>query len=127
METPGPVIDAEASEPFWRGAGPAPADGVGPDPVGPEQLNNRAAARYARGDSVGALADFDHALRLRPLYPEALNNRGIVRHRLGDYASALTDFDRALELNPRYAEALANRAVTRVALDDLAGALADFD
>jgi tetratricopeptide (TPR) repeat protein len=127
MDMSGLVIEGDSSEPFWRGADEVPAAGPEPAPDGPEGWNNRGAARYARGDVAGALADLDRALDLRPEYPEALNNRGIVRHRLGDAAGALADFDRALGLRPRYAEALNNRAVTRMAIGDLAGALADFD
>ena len=61
----------------------------------------RGTTRLVRGDRRRALADFDRALAVGPVYPEAYNNRGVARHGLGDLAGALADFDRALELAPR--------------------------
>ena len=54
----------------------------------------RGTTRLVRGDRAGALADFDRALAVDPVYPEAYNNRGVARHGLGDLAGALADFDR---------------------------------
>jgi tetratricopeptide (TPR) repeat protein len=91
-----------------------------------EAYNNRGAARHARGDLDGALADFDRALALNPRYPEAYNNRGAARHARGDLDGALADFDRALALVPRRDAATIyhNRGAAR--RGDFDGAIADF-
>jgi tetratricopeptide (TPR) repeat protein len=100
---------------------------VRPGANGPEFHNDRGAARYARGDIEGALAEDDRALELDPQYAEAYKNRGTARHARGDIDQALADFDRALELNPRYAEAYTNRGMVRYGRGDLEGAIEDFD
>jgi tetratricopeptide (TPR) repeat protein len=100
---------------------------VEPNPLSPEACNNRGAARHARGDLDGAIADFDRALELNPRYPEAYNNRGAARHARGDLDGAIADLDRALELKSNYAEAYNNRGAARGARGDRSGAIADFD
>ncbi|MGL4420930.1 MAG: tetratricopeptide repeat protein, partial [Gemmataceae bacterium] len=72
---------------------------------------NRATARSALHDNVGAFADFAAAIQLRPDFADALNNRGTLRRELGDLSAALADFDRAIAIAPDHADARANRAV----------------
>ncbi|MDP2959416.1 MAG: tetratricopeptide repeat protein, partial [Longimicrobiales bacterium] len=57
-----------------------------------------------------ALADYNHALELRPDHPDTLNNRGITLGHLKRYEEALADCNRALQLRPDDPNTLYNRA-----------------
>ena len=54
---------------------------------------------------MGAIADFDEAIKLDPNDATAYNNRGSAKEKLGDYASASADFDQAIKLDPNNATA----------------------
>ena len=62
--------------------------------------NNRGAARLARGDQEGALADFERAVALRPEYAEARANRAEMRRRTGLLNQALSDIRIAAARQP---------------------------
>jgi tetratricopeptide (TPR) repeat protein len=57
---------------------------------------NRAALRLSRGETEGALADYDHVLRYRPNNAMAWSNRGVVLERLGRYREALASHAKSL-------------------------------
>ena len=59
-----------------------------------------------------ALADFAHAIKLRPDYAEAYMYRGITLARMRQFEKALAAFDRAMELRPNYADARFEKART---------------
>src|SRR5262249_16119380 len=61
-------------------------------------------------DYDGAIADYDEALKLDPLYALAWMNRGSARQGKGEYAQALADFAEATRLNPKAPEGYAHRA-----------------
>jgi serine/threonine-protein kinase len=86
----------------------------------------RAGARVVRGDAVGAAADCDEILRLRPGDGPALLNRAIAYSRLGRLEEALRDFDQAVAASDdpmaRY-----NRGVARLRRGDVDGAFEDFE
>ena len=86
-------------------------------------FNNRGLARRAAGDPLGALADFDKAIALRPDFAAAYNNRGTLHADLGDLLPALADHERALALEPGYVAAMHNRAVDLEELGRLTQAL----
>jgi tetratricopeptide (TPR) repeat protein len=74
------------------------------------------ASTYAMLEDFGAaLADFDRAIALNPLYARAFANRGYV-HRI----------DRALDIEPAYGAALACRAQAHRRAGDLGSARADL-
>jgi tetratricopeptide (TPR) repeat protein len=52
---------------------------------------NRGNAHYDKADFANAIADYDHALHLRPNYPTALFNRGLAKKRSGDSAGGDAD------------------------------------
>ena len=81
----------------------------------------------AKGDTAGAIAAFDHAIRLNPNYAPAYFNRGIGEVLKGQLDDARADFDHALQLAPDDADAYAQRGDLRVQTGDLDGAVADYD
>jgi tetratricopeptide (TPR) repeat protein len=71
--------------------------------------NNRANARYAKGDYDGALADYNQPLALNPRYAEVYANRGTLWLRLGRAAEADADFAQRLALEPDLKSSLERR------------------
>lgn len=65
-----------------------------------EGYNNRANARFVKGDNDAALADYNKALEIDPRYAEIYANRGIVWLRMGQKAKADADFAACLALKP---------------------------
>ena len=61
--------------------------------------NGRALAYYYKKDHAKALADFDQAIRLKPL-SMFFYNRGVTRYETGDDKSAIADLTRALQGKP---------------------------
>ena len=45
---------------------------------------NRGNAYYDKHDFPNAIADYDHAIKLKPNYPTAFFNRGLAKKRSGD-------------------------------------------
>jgi tetratricopeptide (TPR) repeat protein len=97
----------------------------------------RGITRFGKGDTNGALADFDRALELEPDLADAHLLRGKARRAKGNLDGAIEDiedYEKAIELDPRLTsnnrditQAFANRGFIRVNQLDLEGAIADFD
>ena len=64
-----------------------------------------------RGELDRAIADYDAAVSINPLFAEALINRGVVWARKGDLDRAIADYDAALRISPRDAKAIRNRSL----------------
>ena len=56
-----------------------------------------------------ALAAYDTAIQLNPVYAEAYTQRGKIKDALNQHTAAIADFDEAIRLNPSDAEAYTNR------------------
>jgi tetratricopeptide (TPR) repeat protein len=98
----------------------------------PEVLELRGLARVARRDHAGAIADYTHALELRPAPEPALrtrlrNGRGWCYHFADAPRLALADFEAALRLDPEQSDALAGRGLAHVRLGAWRPAVADAD
>lgn len=96
--------------------------------------NERVAAAMADGqaaladdDRRGALAAFDHAVKLAPNFAEAWNARATVHYLLGNYKRSLADIRRVLVLEPRHFGALAGRGLCWLKLDRPGRALEAFE
>ena len=63
-----------------------------------------------QGDFLGAIEEFNEAIRLDPGNSNAYTNRGFAYNQLGMYQRAIEDLDDAIRLDPDRAEAYNNRA-----------------
>jgi len=92
--------------------------------------NNRAAAKSAKGEFGGAIADTSRAIELNPKYGKAYSNRGVAKYGKGDIDGAIEDFNSALEYDARpevRANAYSNRGTAKMKKGDRDGALADYN
>ncbi|MGA3171479.1 MAG: tetratricopeptide repeat protein [Chthoniobacteraceae bacterium] len=70
------------------------------NPSNARSLMNYGNTLMARGDFIGALSYFNHALLLAPQYPVLLINLAIVEDAIGQPSLAEQHFQRALRLDP---------------------------
>ncbi len=88
---------------------------------------NRALTRDHKGDLLGALADYDAALRLRPDYVVAIGNRATLLSKLKRHEEALDGLGRVIELCPESVASYVNRGCTYLQLGRWQEGLADFE
>ena len=62
-----------------------------------------------QGDLQKAIAEYDEAIRLDPLFAVAHNNRGNAYRKLGQDQRAIEDYDEAIRLDPELTMAYYNR------------------
>src|SRR6185369_11927507 len=79
------------------------------DPFTSHAYNNRGLLRYQQGDNLGAIEDFNAAVRIRPSLAAAYLNRAAAYRANGDSQSALQDLDRAIKLKKDFFQAYNNR------------------
>ncbi len=89
-------------------------------------LNNRANAYGALAAYDLALADYDQAIRLDPIYAHGYFNRGSTYLEAGRHDLAVADFTRALEIDPGLVQAFVNRGLARLSTGMLEPAIDDF-
>lgn len=87
----------------------------------------RGMAFSAHSDYEQAIADFDRALALDPLYAGAYLLRGIAFSARNDYEQAVADFDRVLAVDVRATFAYAHRGIASWKRKKYQQAIADFD
>ena len=88
---------------------------------------NRGILRLRRGDTDGALADFDSATAINPDEPEAYLNRGSALLRNAQVATAISQFDTAIAKNTRRpALAYYGRGVAHEEAGNLRAAYRDY-
>jgi tetratricopeptide (TPR) repeat protein len=89
-----------------------------------EDFLKRGENKRDNNDSIGAIADFTQAIKLKPDYVEAYYLRGRLLEST-DKAGALADYNQAIKLNPKFADAHLGRISLRQAAGDLKGEIAD--
>ncbi|MEL6399996.1 MAG: protein kinase family protein [Cyanobacteria bacterium J06626_4] len=77
-------------------------------------------------DPEAALARYNRALELQPLYPEALAERGQLHLTMGDTEAALADLTEAIALAPEQSTYPYDRANIRLSVGDIQGAINDY-
>ncbi len=86
----------------------------------------RGKEKFWRGDTNGAMAEFDNVIKLEPTYLNAYPNRAFLRQARGDFDGAIADYTKAIELKPDNVEAYNNRGNVKLSKGELKGALDDF-
>jgi len=92
-------------------------------PNNPRAHNNLAIVYAERRDFDAAMAHFERALELKPLYPDGLYNHGNALARMGKLDDAIAQFRLALRLRPNMATAHSNLGVALANSGSLAEAL----
>lgn len=89
---------------------------------------NRGIIRARMNDAVGALADYNRAIKLKPSEPEAYLNKGALVLKVHkDWKQARELFDAALERNTSRPEfAYFGRAIAQEVSGDIASAYSDY-
>lgn len=87
----------------------------------------RGIAKFNLGDIRGAKKDFDHSLRINPVFTNAYHYRAITESRMGDYEQALDDLEKAISLRPGNTGLYFSRGVTYFLSQRFEEAIEDFD
>ena len=87
----------------------------------------RGIAKFNLGDLRGAKRDFDHSVRLNPVFTSGWHYRGITQSRFGNYDAALADLQTAIDLRPGYVGLYFSRGVTYFLSQQFEKAVSDFD
>ena len=133
-ENSGKSDDAKASAAFRAGdydtAISLYSEVIKADPKAALAYNGRALAYRSKKDPAKALADFDQAIRLRPLWM-FYYNRGITYYENGDDKFAIADLTRALKDKPSdprtRADCLVARARCYISQEKSAPAMSDLN
>src|SRR5207302_11149627 len=56
---------------------------------------------FEKGDTAGAIAQYDRALAINSKFPEAYLNRGKAKRASGDLDGAIDDYEATAELSPQ--------------------------
>jgi len=100
-----------------------------------EQDKNAAFAYYGRGNFrsksgnyIGAVEDYNNALKLNPKYIPIYYFRGMAKASNQDYKGAVEDYTQAIKFHPEFADAYSNRGQIKMdVLRDFDGAMNDFN
>jgi tetratricopeptide (TPR) repeat protein len=87
----------------------------------------RGVAAYRSADFLGAIGNFDEAIRLNPNDAQSYNIRGNVWDELGIYERALADYDEAVRIDPNNPAVFHDRAILWYRKGALDEALVDLD
>jgi len=87
----------------------------------------RGIAAYRSGDFLGAIGNFDEAIRLNRDDAQSYNIRGNVWDELGIYKRALDDYDEAIRIDPNRPAVFHDRAIFWQRKGELDKALIDLD
>lgn len=89
--------------------------------------NDRASALHECGQIEAAIASYDEAIRLNPMYVEAYYNKGLLAQSQKQNEIALSLFAKSIELNPNNAQAHNNMGIVLDTLFDFASAIKCYE
>jgi tetratricopeptide (TPR) repeat protein len=89
--------------------------------------SNRGYAYFQNGDFDKAIAELNHAIKLKPDFEFAYVNRGEVYLSQKNYSNAVADFTEAININPKFARAFYNRFVAYFEKGDYEEAVSDHN
>src|SRR6266478_5235936 len=99
----------------------------GPLTNDPNFYRERGIAAYRSGDFLGAIGNFDEAIRLNPNDAQSHNIRGNVWDELGVFERALADYDAAIRIDSNNPAVFHDRAILWQRKGALDKALVDLD
>jgi tetratricopeptide (TPR) repeat protein len=99
----------------------------GPLSNDPNFYRERGIGAYRSGDFLGAIGNFDEAIRLNPGDAQSHNIRGNVWDELGVFERALADYDDAIRIDPNNPAVFHDRAILWQRKGTLDRALLDLD
>jgi tetratricopeptide (TPR) repeat protein len=79
------------------------------------------------GDYEEAIACYDRATEIDPLYKEAWNSKGIALRHLGEYYRGIECYDKAIEIDPLYEKAWNNKGIALRHLGEYYRAIECYD
>ncbi len=89
--------------------------------------NSRGVIRLGRNNLVGAIDDFNHAIKIIPDKAEVYNNRGLAKVNKNDIQGAFEDYNKAIELHKNYVEAYLNRGMAYLQTTNYNKAIDDYN
>lgn len=92
----------------------------------PEGFSMRAEAKLALSDFMGALTDYDNAIKLKGDVASYYTNRGNVKYRVKDNAGALLDFDKSISIDPTNSSVYYNKGMVLMRNKDYPNAITAF-
>lgn len=90
------------------------------------ELHQQGLIKLQKRDNVGALENYNRAIRLDPNNHQLYKNRGIVMAQLGSLKAAIANFHKALKLEPKDAQIYHNLGAAYAELGKLNQAIALF-
>jgi len=122
-----PTLPPQPAAEVVTPSSPIPMPTVAGGPQTAADYTARGMARQSKGDTDGAMADFDKALDLDPKDLKACYQRGLARQAKGNWDGAVADFSAIISVDPKNADAFSGRGFVKQARGDLDGALADYN
>ncbi|MCB8964021.1 MAG: tetratricopeptide repeat protein [Bacteroidales bacterium] len=97
------------------------------DNSNPDVWINRGSARLLTGDTLGALSDYNLAIKVNPFYANSYSRRGILNAEINKHTLALADLDKAIALDSLGIDNYFNRALVYHTLKQPTKALSDLN
>ena len=85
------------------------------NPDSSKDFFKRANQKDGYRDYIGAIKDYDQAIKLNPKFANAYLNRGYVKYKIKDYNGAIDDYNHAISLKPKNEKAYYARANAKYA------------
>jgi tetratricopeptide (TPR) repeat protein len=92
-----------------------------------DECYSRGVERYWKKDYIGAINDFDKAIKLDNKDIAFRYWRGLANFELKKYETAIQDFSTCIDLDPGYFQTYLYRGVSKFFLKDYGSAINDFD